>query len=336
MSHRARLCSVLALLPTTAFALGLPSVPQLPKAPTKPEAVAPAPAAAPASAPAHVPDDGVNSDVHRANVGKVVFATADTAFVSPEKTELFETEFAAGQGVYASAYLPMSMENALRDQGVRCVSEQKQVWMVSVDGEALAGPGGDTWAASFSAFTSATKLRTGISLTQSAAGTGTLANGIWALGKGRLGAGRHALHLELSASCKDATGAVQRLTQPLAVGDVSVEIAAAVAATGTLPPAAKNDTGLSGEMVGIMKAKWTTDEVRKVVITQKDWSVQLHKVTELPVSRTIGTAVAVRQHGTDCAWFDVSFIQTTTDGGVSWGPTQYNAVGTRHPMACEP
>lgn len=327
---------VLALLPTAvAFAGGLPSVPKI-KVPAKESAPA-AEAAKPAAAqgPQPVKDEGVTSPVHEANVGRIVFATSSQSFVIPEKTDTFKTSFAAGEGVYPNAYLPRSFENAFREQGVQCGRNQQHVWRAWVDGTELA-PGeelgffskpGDAWQTD-------TTIRIGVPLTQSRAMKGELAHALWARGASQLTPGEHTVRLALSGVCDDVSGQRVALARPLAEGEVSFEVPAAAAPTGKLPPAALTDAKLSGDMAAVMKAKWPGDEILNVVITQPKWTVEVHKLSGLPLSRTIGTAVAVRQQS-GCAYFDVTFIQTTSDGGTSYGPTQYNSVGERHAMACE-
>ncbi len=107
--------------------------------------------------------------------------------------------------------------------------------------------------------------------------------------------------------------------------------AEAAAKKARLPVAGMHDGKLEGEMKAAIGREWKSDQILKVVITDKKWATNVNLKGRL-LNRKISSVVAVKR-GDACSFFDVSFIQESSDGRTL-GPTAYNAVGEKTDIAC--
>ncbi|NUP13894.1 MAG: hypothetical protein HOW73_48280 [Polyangiaceae bacterium] len=116
--------------------------------------------------------------------------------------------------------------------------------------------------------------------------------------------------------------------------------AEAKAAALPLPPAAKQDAALEKEFGGLVTAKWAkdgTDDVTKVVLTDKEWTAVKNDLTGLIVARRM-TAAVVTKNKKDgkCRLFSANFQQDSQDNkGTRFGKTFFDSSGFTGVMACE-
>lgn len=291
------------------------------------------------------------------HAGKVVFATSLEPFKKDDPTG-FAKAFKYSDTVYWAAYNRKLPKDELAAQGVKCSpydNNRGLAYLASIDGKNVGdaetglgtgsdqewGDGRQLWF-QYPLYGKPSSLGYKGEFDKEAVPTLTV--------------GSHTVKLTLHAWCMDAEDKTKRhwLATPVAEGEFTLEVAAAdmdginkklavkkeaeakLAAANKpvpLPKAAQSNPKLEAEMLAAMKAKWPTDQIKKVVIVDKAWDVQTAFKEKIPQSRTIRTAVAVRQ-GEACKYFEVTFIQTTKNGGKSWSPTDYHSVGDNKPMAC--
>ncbi len=98
-----------------------------------------------------------------------------------------------------------------------------------------------------------------------------------------------------------------------------------------LPNAAMNDPKLENECKAALK-DWK-EKVLKVIITDREWTIQRHPISGAIVSRTINTTVVVKKPDGGCRMFQVSFEQPYS--GKKYGKAQQYGVGDSADIQCE-
>lgn len=123
------------------------------------------------------------------------------------------------------------------------------------------------------------------------------------------------------------------LAEDLAAGTFKL-VVDAKAVVSALPKPAQTNPQLVKEATGLLAAAWQGDQVLKVVIVDKAWTVERVRVQGklVPKRRTINTVVAVQQPKT-CRVFDVMFEQEAT-GPASFGPTTLGGTGASRVVPC--
>ncbi|HEY3359374.1 MAG TPA: hypothetical protein VGQ83_39355 [Polyangia bacterium] len=299
------------------------------------------PAAAAPLAP--VPDNGFVTPVHKERAGTIVFAPSAAAVTTPEKPAQFTSTFTAGQPIFFRAYLPRSLENSFRAEGVECHTGD-DVWRtysMLVDGKPV-GDGGEFYAEKMApeSFRKSTSIRFDQALNGQPDRTEKSPHRAYNdVVLPALTPGSHKLTLSVGGRCmaRNQRNAVVNLQTPMAKGDFTVTVSAADAAKGgvQLPKAGKKDAKLEKEMAAVMKAKWTQDTILKVVIVDKDWTNEVLKTKKATVvtSRRIATKVAVKQ-GAKCRLFEVVFKQPAQKN-KKFGPTEYYSTGDTDELPCQ-
>ncbi|MBN1449020.1 MAG: hypothetical protein JXA28_13905 [Bacteroidetes bacterium] len=98
------------------------------------------------------------------------------------------------------------------------------------------------------------------------------------------------------------------------------------------PPApAMRNAALEKEMMTAL-GEWKETPL-KVIITDRDWTIQYHPVTGAIVSRTINTTTIFRKPDGGCRMFEISFRQQYAGG--KYGKTAQYGVGDSADILCE-
>lgn len=123
----------------------------------------------------------------------------------------------------------------------------------------------------------------------------------------------------------DCTGGLDR------VADVHTRIGAQKLAAVRLPEPAMRNAALEKECMAALK-DWK-EKPLKVVITDRDWTIQYHPITGAITSRIINTTVAMKKPDGGCRMFVISFQQQYAGG--KYGKAQQYGVGDSADLPCE-
>lgn len=99
----------------------------------------------------------------------------------------------------------------------------------------------------------------------------------------------------------------------------------------SLPAPAMRNAALEKEMMAALGA-WKETPL-KVIITDRDWTIQHHPVTGAIVSRTINTTTVVKKQDGNCRMFEISYKQQYAGG--RYGKCQQYGVGDSADILCE-
>ncbi|PLX29487.1 MAG: hypothetical protein C0600_08700 [Ignavibacteria bacterium] len=98
-----------------------------------------------------------------------------------------------------------------------------------------------------------------------------------------------------------------------------------------LPSPAMRNAGLEKQMKAALK-DWSPKKPIKVIITDRDWTIQHHPVTGAVVSRTINTTTVFKLPDGSCRYFEISFKQQYAGG--KYGKAQQFGVGDSADILC--
>ncbi len=97
-----------------------------------------------------------------------------------------------------------------------------------------------------------------------------------------------------------------------------------------LPAPAMRNAALEKQMIAAL-GEWNETPL-KVIITDRDWTIQHHPVTGAIVSRTINTTTVFKKADGGCRMFEISFRQQYTGSG--YGSAQQYGVGDSADVLC--
>ena len=284
------------------------------------------------------PDKGFVTEVHKTKAGSVVFAKSLAAITTPEKPGEFTNTFKSGEPVFLRAYLPMSLNNAFRAQGVNC-ADPFRLWFISVDGKVVKdGPADAFYAEALdpNGFKQSTSVRFDKALNGPADSDKAIWNKFNALVAPELGPGEHTVELSVRGSCEDLGESRKNvhLDAALATGTFQYIVDKNAPKVGVLPKPARKDEKLAKEAAEAIGREWGGDEILKVVFVEPEWTQRYEERLDhrkVLVGRTIAAAVAVKQTK-GCKIFNVTFEQLAKGNG--FGPTQRRGTGDYREVAC--
>jgi hypothetical protein len=284
------------------------------------------------------PDKGFVTEVHKTKAGQIVFARTADAVTTPEKADQFTDTFKSGESIFLRAYLPSSLNNAFRAQGVAC-ADPFRVWSMTVDGKQLGRDAKDPYfywePLDQNGFTQSTSVRFDKALTASRDDDKAIWNAFNQVIAPTLTVGEHTLTLALRGSCEDLGDHRNTvfLAKDLAVGTFKLTVAKG-ATVDILPKPARKDAKLEKEAAALLAAEWKSDQILKVVIVEKDWTKQYEQILGRQVlqRRTIATVVAVKQ-AKGCRVFHVTFEQPAK--GKGFGATARAGTGDSDEVSCD-
>lgn len=282
------------------------------------------------------PDKGFVTEVHKAQVGNIVFARTLQAVTTPEKPGEFSNAFKSSDSIFLRAYLPMSLNNGFRAQGVRC-ADPKRVWKIVVDGSPVTAGKSPFWVEPIdqNGFKQSTSIRYDKALNAPHDSDSALWNQFNALVAPSLNAGEHTIELAVSGECADLDHRREsvQLAKDLAVGKFKLTVAEGAAKVSVLAAPARKDPKLEQEAAKILEQEWRGDKVMQVVFTERDWTPRYERVLSRQVltHRTIAAEVAVKQ-SSGCRVFEVTFQQEAK--GPGFGPTTRRGTGGNRVVSC--
>jgi hypothetical protein len=272
------------------------------------------------AAPLIAQDQGITSQLHRANVGRIVWARERISFEAQDRVTPVR-EFTVADQLYGRAYLPKSLERLGReDNGGRCPNPGSVYRMkVLIDGK----PAGILNEQSFES----PQWTTVQIVPNPASGDLDRQNrGVydrWQLMVNPLADGTHQIQVELwggPASCeiKYAEG-----------GFTLRKVGAVQAAAGTLPEARMRNPALEQTMLAAVRRQGDADEVPvRVVIIEPEWRMIRDGFNNI-THREINTHVVLRKVADrTCRANDISFRQPH-QGNNRFGATEFYGLGMR-------
>ncbi|MBW6491914.1 MAG: hypothetical protein K0B15_12050 [Lentimicrobium sp.] len=107
-----------------------------------------------------------------------------------------------------------------------------------------------------------------------------------------------------------------------------------------LPKAEKSDPALESRMIAALKnsndwknGRLDATEVLRTAIYDKDWYIRRHEISGAILHRYIRAAIAVKGKGGQCAYYIVTFQEDYVGG--KFQPLKYDGAGDRYAINCE-
>lgn len=107
-----------------------------------------------------------------------------------------------------------------------------------------------------------------------------------------------------------------------------------------LPKAEKSDPALESRMIAALKnsndwknGRFDATEVLRTAIYDKDWHIRRHEISGAILHRYIRAAIAVKGKGGQCAYYIMTFQEDYVGG--KFQPLKYDGAGDRYAMNCE-
>lgn len=286
------------------------------------------------------PDKGFVTEVHKEKAGSIVFARSAAAVTTPEKPAEFVNAFSSKDQIFLRAYLPRSLNNAFRAEGVECV-DPFRTWAITVDGKSIGRSAKDAFVfyepLDERGFKESTSIRFDKPMNGAPDGDQSLWRAFHEHVAPRLLPGEHTITLAVRGQCSAKVSGLPTatLSTDLASGTFTFTVPAGTVLAEVMPTPAKKDKKLEADMARLLEQQWRGEKVLKLVIVDKDWDVEriMLKGKAVPQRRTINTKVAVQQ-ADGCRIFEVSYVQPAKSF-TAFGDTAYNAVGGSNEVACE-
>ncbi len=272
------------------------------------------------------------SDFHKQNAGRIVFFKSAPTIKTEKATDVSKT-FAAGQFIYAMAYLKGSFKTLTKatndinvmatvyvDGSEKGTYESRMDWAAVKEDksflfmEILPDPATNKQAgcekfAGFLAGVSPTSHDVKIVLSAQPIGGSFFTD-----------VAEGAFSLDASAGT-EKIGAYQAAYRSKNLANV------------VMPAAKLTDAVLSKSMMDALAtdASWGTP--LRAVITGSEWTIVYDSWTKKILYRTLPAAVALKRKDGTCKYFNLTFKQVYN--GSTYGKTEYHAVGSSHDLACE-
>lgn len=272
-------------------------------------------------------DQGITSERHRENVGRIVWAKERIAFNAQDRIPL-ATEFEAGEPIYGRVYLAKSLVRlGAEENGGTCPNEASHYRIkVTINGEPK-GVLNEQW------FESPTWTTVQVTPMLVPGDEGDRQNrGIgakWMELIKDLPDGDHAVMFEF-------WGGPEACETRFAEGGFTLKKKGAVkAAVGLLPESKMTDTKLEQEMIQAVKDQgWTNEHPVNVVIIEPEWRI-IRDLLGTIIRREINTHVVLKKEADgSCRANDISFTQQYVGDG-KYGKTEFYGLGLRsYPVAC--
>lgn len=272
-------------------------------------------------------DQGITSELHGNNVGKIVWAKERITFKEQDRIPLADV-FAADEPIYGRVYLPKSLVRLGADEdGGRCPNPASQYRIkVLINGESR-GVLNEQWfeSDSWTTVQVTPRLAPGDDGDRQNRGVPDT----WTAMVNELPDGDHGVVLEFWGGPEDCEIL-------FAQGGFTLSKAGEVSATlGILPEAKMTDPQLSQEMIQAVKDQgWTNEVPVDVVIIEPEWRLIRDLLGNI-IRREINTHVVLKKNADgSCRANDISFTQQHL-GGNQFGKTEFYGLGLRsYPVAC--
>ncbi len=272
-------------------------------------------------------DQGITSELHGKNVGKIVWAKERIRFDTQDRIPLADF-FAADEPIYGRVYLPKSLVRlgAVEDGGGCPNLASNYRIKVLINGESK-GVLNEQWfeKESWTTVQVTPRLAPGDDADRQNRGMPDK----WTAMVNELPDGDHAVLFEFWGGPVDCE-------TMFAKGGYTLSKAGNVSATlGTLPDAKMTDSGLSQEMIQAVKNQgWANEYPVDVVIIEPEWRLIRDLLGNI-IRREVNTHVVLKKNvDGSCRANDISFTQQHL-GGNNFGKTEFHGMGMRsYPVAC--
>ena len=312
-------------------------------------------------------DQGITNDVHKANVGNIVFANDPISFKTPDAS-LFKKDFSASETIFGRLYLPQSISNTPVE---RITNDKGEVLLKlgDIKGESTEFPGNAvnlSYHVSINGVPIVTEMKGKFSdVNPNAMYTWFVAGDemyIWttrqlfflppsdfehldrdeirdpsiAFAKALTTQkpGKHTVDVEIRFTCM-SSNCEGGLSEPIASGQFTLNLTEDDLATlgkeygRGLPEAKMRNKTLEASMKKALKdADWEY-EIIKVAIVQSDWQINRNSFGHI-TDRSLDTYVAFKMKDDMYKAFNISFKQLYD--GKNYGTTQVRGVGNSFPV----
>ncbi len=272
-------------------------------------------------------DQGITSERHRENIGKIVWAKERIQFNAQDQIML-TNEFNADDPIYGRVYLPKSLVRLGADEhGGKCPNQTSNYRIkVLVNGESK-GVLNEQWFEKESWTTVQTTPRLASGDDADRQNRGVPAK--WLELVNELPDGDHAVTFEFWGGPADCEAT-------FAEGGFTLKKAGAATATlGVLPEAKMTEASLQQEMIQAVKDQgWTNEHPVDVVIIEPEWRI-IRDILGNIIRREVNTHVVLKKNADgSCRANDISFTQQHV-GNSQFGKTEFYGMGMRsYPVAC--
>jgi hypothetical protein len=266
-------------------------------------------------------DQGITSETHRKNIGRIVWAKERLRMDAQDRIAL-QTSFKYGEPIYGRVYLSKSLAVLAREQSCpnSTLAFRLNAFVDGVDKgvinrNAFESEDWTTVQVTLRLTPGDEKDRMNIGLPEA-----------WDAIAASLPAGSHKVRVEFYS-----LGSEKGCALKLASGEFTFEKTdKAVGPAGLkLPEPLMRNTKLEAEMVRAVKDRgWKNEEPVKVVIVERDWRMIRDPFGTI-THREINTHVVLRKLADGSLRAnDISFRQEARPGNA-WGPTEVYGIGTR-------
>ncbi|MCX7735482.1 MAG: hypothetical protein N2319_02100 [Candidatus Kapabacteria bacterium] len=273
-----------------------------------------------------IQDQGITSQTHRNNIGKIVWATKRIKFDSQDNVN-FVSEFSQDESIYGRGYLPKCLYNLSIEEGDDCLNPNNEyelrLKVNGVDKGVLYTnyfPDQD-WTTfqitpKLDANDSEDRINKGLPLK-------------WASIVNNLDKGKHHITIEFWAG-KPGCERKKYAEGSFVYNKITSK---KVTAGESLPKSAMNNPSLVKEMIEAVKNQgWKNEYPIDVIILESDWRINKNPFGVI-LNREINTYVILKDNNGNCRANDISFRQPYK--GKSYGKTEFYGFGLKSiPVDC--
>jgi hypothetical protein len=274
-------------------------------------------------------DQGMTSETHRKNVGKILWAKERIKKDIQDQIK-YETTFDISDPLYGRVYLEKSLPRLSEGQGKNCYNNNSnfrlKVYVDGVDKGFINQnyfPDGSTW--------TTCQINLNLSPGDSADATNGGVPENWSEQLKGLTNGPHKFKFEFYGG--DGDNCLKKFAEgSFTLNKSGGQVAGKLK---ILPVALKKDANLEASMIKAIKSKgWQNETPVKVVIVEEDWRI-IRDVLGNILRREINTNVVLKKNDGTCRLTDISFTQEYK-GNNKYGITEVYGIGTKNiPFDCE-
>ncbi|GAA4470168.1 hypothetical protein GCM10023093_30920 [Nemorincola caseinilytica] len=292
------------------------------------------------------PDEGITCDVHKKNIGKILFSNDKITRGNMNNESVYKSTFNVGDIIYGRFYLAKGLNKYLLfDQGYFYENESSAMggggswaeayYIMSIDGK----PYNDKYPVVYKSEYPVDKgnhQTTGQTrIIPNAADGGAVREVTDALNA--MSEGSHQVRIDMYGGAYQS----RSTKDPIATGTFTlVKAKGATAKMGKTfedLPAGMKDAELEAKMLKAAQKKATDEHWKekpmKVKISSEDWDVRRNELTGVVLNRVIrGNVYAIWPDG-HCGYLEMSFVQNH-DGTNFQNALYYNSIGGQYDLDC--
>ncbi len=272
-------------------------------------------------------DQGMTSETHRKNVGKILWAKERIKMDMQDRVT-YETVFEASDPLYGRVFLEKSLTRYAESQGVECQDTTEFRLKVFINGESKGKLHDGSW--------SDRRWTTGQISLNLTPGDEVDWNNVevpekWAALINGLPNGSHKIRIEFYGGKGAYGGEDERCLKKYAEGSLTLNKSSEMTSgkLKTLPASKNKDAALEAEMIRAIKGRgWQNETPIKVVILEPDWRI-IRNTFGVILRKEINTNVILKKTDGTCRLTDISFERPFL-GNNTYGATLVYGVGTKN------